>query len=240
MLAFPMTANSKLRALIVQHEQPTPAGLIREWLDDREAEIDVLRIDEEIRRPDPRDYQLVVSLGSDLSAHDASVPFIRRETQLMLAAAKADVPVLGVCFGSQLLARVMGGTSLRAARSEIGWLSVRTSAPELVPAGPWFEWHHDTFTLPPAATLIAETDVGPQAFVIGRSLGLQFHLEVTPDIVETWVRGARRELAAEGVDPGALLAETRRRAPESRRITERLLNRYLDGIALSSSTVERK
>jgi GMP synthase-like glutamine amidotransferase len=240
MLAFPMTANSKLRALIVQHEQPTPAGLIREWLDDREAEIDVLRIDEESRRPDPRDYQLVVSLGSDLSAHDASVPFIRRETQLMLAAAKADVPVLGVCFGSQLLARVMGGTSLRAARSEIGWLSVRTSAPELVPAGPWFEWHHDTFTLPPAATLIAETDAGPQAYVIGRSLGLQFHLEVTPDIVETWVRGARRELAAEGVDPDALLAETRRRAPESRRITERLLNRYLDGIALSSSTVERK
>jgi GMP synthase-like glutamine amidotransferase len=234
-----MTANTKLRALIVQHEQPTPPGLIREWLDTREAEVDVLRIDEETRMPDPRDYQLVVSLGSDFPAYDDSVPFIRRETQLMLAAAKADVPVLGVCFGSQLLAKVMGGRSLRAERSEIGWLPIRTSAPELVPGGPWFEWHHDTFTLPPAATLIAETEVGPQAYLIGRSLGLQFHLEVTPDIVEGWVRGAGPELEAAGVDPDILLAETRRRAPESRRTTEHLLNRYLDGIALLSSTVER-
>ncbi len=234
-----MTFNSKLRALIVQHEQPAPPGLIREWLDERQAEVDVLRIDQEVRMPDPRDYQLMVSLGSDFAAYDDSVPFIHRETLLMLAAAKADVPILGVCFGSQLLARVIGGTSLRAARSEIGWLPVRTSAPELIPEGPWFEWHYDTFTLPPAATLIAATEVGPQAYVIGRSLGLQFHLEVTPEIVESWVRGARRELHAEGVDPDLLLEETRRRAPESRRTTELLLNRYLDGIALSSSTVER-
>ena len=157
----------------------------------------------------------------------------------MLAAAQADVPMLGVCFGAQLLAKVMGGRSLRAERSEIGWLQVRTSVPELVPEGPWFEWHHDTFTLPPAATLIAETEVGPQAYVIGRSLGLQFHLEVTPQIVEGWVRGARHELDAAGVDPEAMLAETRRRMPETRRATERLLNRYLDGIALLTSTVER-
>jgi GMP synthase (glutamine-hydrolysing) len=239
MLPFQMTANSKLRALILQHEEPTPPGLILEWLGERGAEVDLLRIDEEKRTPDPRDYQLVVSLGSDLPAYDDSVPFIRRETQLMLAAAQAEVPVLGVCFGAQLLAKVMGGRSLRAQRSEIGWLPVRTSAPELVHEGPWFEWHHDTFTLPPTATLIAETEVGPQAYVIGRSLGLQFHLEVTPQIVEGWVRGARHELDAAGVDPDAMLAETRRRAPESRRTTQRLLNRYLDGVALLSSTVER-
>lgn len=240
MLAFRMAANPTLRALILQHEQPAPPGLILEWLGERGAEVDVLRIDEETRTPDPRDYHLVVSLGSDFPAYDDSVPFISRETQLMLAAARADVPVLGVCFGAQLLAKVMGGRSLRAERSEIGWVPVRTSAPELVPEGPWFEWHHDTFTLPPTATLIAETEVGPQAYVIGRSLGLQFHLEVTPQIVEGWVRGARRELDAAGVDPEAMLAETRRRAPETRQATERLLNRYLDGIALLSSTVERK
>lgn len=234
-----MTTHSKLRALILQHEQPAPPGLILGWLDERGAEVEVLRIDEETRTPDPRDYQLVISLGSDFPAYDDSVPFIRRETQLMLAAAQADVPMLGVCFGAQLLAKVMGGRSLRAERSEIGWLQVRTSVPELVPEGPWFEWHHDTFTLPPAATLIAETEVGPQAYVIGRSLGLQFHLEVTPQIVEGWVRGARHELDAAGVDPEAMLAETRRRMPETRRATERLLNRYLDGIALLTSTVER-
>ncbi|HEV2035776.1 MAG TPA: type 1 glutamine amidotransferase [Candidatus Dormibacteraeota bacterium] len=232
-----MTANPKLRALIVQHEQPTPPGRIRDWLEEQQAEIDVLRIDEEQRAPDPRDYQLVVSLGSEFAAFDDSIPFIPRETKLMLAAQEADVPVLGVCFGGQLLARVLGGKSLRAERAEIGWLPVRTSAPELVPEGPWFQWHFDTFTLPPGAKLIAESDAGPAAYVIGRSLGLQFHPEVTPEIMESWVRSYRHELDGEGVDPDALLEETRRRAPESRKTTERLLNRYLDGIArLSSET----
>ena len=232
-----MTANAKLRALIVQHEQPTPPGLIQDWLEEQEAEIDVLRIDEEQRAPDPRDYQLMVSLGSEFAAFDDSIPFIPRETKLMLAAQEADVPVLGVCFGGQLLARVLGGKSLRAERAEIGWLPVRTSAPDLVPEGPWFQWHFDTFTLPPGAKLIAESEAGPAAYVIGRSLGLQFHPEVTPEIMESWVRSYRHELDGEGVDPDALLEETRRRAPQSRKTTERLLNRYLDGIArLSSET----
>jgi GMP synthase-like glutamine amidotransferase len=234
-----MTAHAKLRALIVQHEQPTPPGIIRDWLEEQQAEIDVLRIDEEQRAPDPRDYQLVVSLGSEFAAFDDSIPFIPREAKLMLAAQEADVPVLGVCFGGQLLARVLGGKSLRAPRAEIGWLPVRTSDPDLVPEGPWFQWHFDTFTLPPGAKLIAESEVGPAAFVMGRSLGLQFHPEVTPEIMESWVVSYRHELDGEGVDPDALLEETRRRAPESRKTTERLLNRFLDGIARLSSETAR-
>jgi GMP synthase (glutamine-hydrolysing) len=227
--------TAKLRALIVQHEQPTPPGRIRDWLEEQHAEIDVLRIDEEQRAPDPRDYQLVVSLGSEFAAFDDSIPFIPRENKLLLMAQEADVPVLGVCFGGQLLARALGGKSLRAERAEIGWLPVRTTAPELVSEGPWFQWHFDTFTLPPGAKLIADTDAGPAAYVIGRSLGLQFHPEVTPEIMESWVRSYRHELDGEGVDPDALLEETRQRAPESRKTTERLLNRYLAGIAHLSS-----
>jgi GMP synthase-like glutamine amidotransferase len=145
-------------------------------------------------------------------------------------AATADVPVLGLCFGGQLMARALGGQSFRAGRSEIGWLPVRTNDPELIAEGPWFQWHFDTFTLPPGARLLAETDVGPQAYLIGRSLGLQFHPEVTPEIMDAWVQSYRHELDADGVDPDALLEETRRRAPVSRRLAEGLLNRYLDAI----------
>jgi GMP synthase-like glutamine amidotransferase len=234
-----VTANRKLRALIVQHEDPTPPGRIRDWLAEQEAEVDVLRIDEEERVPDPRDYELVVSLGSEFAAYNDSIPFIQRETGLIRAAAAADVPILGVCFGGQLMARALGGKSFKAERSEIGWLPVRTNEPDLVPDGPWFNWHFDTFTLPPGAKLIAETDVGPQAYVIGRNLGTQFHPEVTPEIMEDWVRAYRHELDAEGVDPDALLEETRRRAPQSRKTTERLLNRFLDGIARLSSESAR-
>ncbi len=111
--------------------------------------------------------------------------------------------------------------------------------PALVPEGPWFQWHFDTFTMPPGATLIAESDLGPQAYVAGRSLGLQFHPEVTPEIMDGWVRTYRHELDAEGVDPDALLQETQRRAGESRRMARQLLDRYLGAIArLGSKTTQ--
>ena len=151
-----------------------------------------------------------------------------------------DVPVLGLCFGGQMLARVLGGEVYRGDVAEIGWLPVRTTDPELVPEGPWFQWHFDTFTTPPGATLIAESDVGPQAFVSGRSLGLQFHPEVTPEIMHDWVRAYRHELDGEGVDPDALLAETDRNAEENRRTAMRLLERYLDGVARLGSAATRR
>jgi len=235
-----MTDRPALRSLIVQHEAPTPPGLVSDWLAQRAASVDVLRIGLEDHVPDPRDYDLIVSLGSEFPAFDDSVPFIGRETQLIQQAASADVPFLGLCFGGQLMARVLGGRSFRANRSEIGWLPVRTNDPELVGEGPWFQWHFDSFTLPPGARLIAETDVGPQAYLIGRSLGLQFHPEVTPEIMDAWVGSYRHELDAEGVDPDALLEETRRRAGSSRANGERLLNAYLENVArVTRQTVKK-
>jgi GMP synthase-like glutamine amidotransferase len=224
-------AAQKLKALIIQHEEPTPPGLLGEWLDEQKAEIDILRIDLEEKVPDAREYHLIASLGSEFAAFDDSVAFIEREAQLIRDAAEHDVPVLGLCFGGQLMARVLGGKSFRSERSEIGWLPVRSKDPELIPEGPWFQWHFDSFTLPPGAKLIAETDVGPQAYVIGRSLGLQFHPEVTPEIMDSWVRAYRHELDGDGVDPDALLEETNRRAPAVRRSTMRLFNRFLEDVA---------
>jgi GMP synthase (glutamine-hydrolysing) len=232
-----MSQEQPLRALIVQHEEPTPPGLVREWLDGRATRVDVLRIDLEGRLPDVRQYDLIVSLGSEFAAFDDSVSFIARESRLIEQAAGAGVPFLGLCFGGQLLARVLGGRSFRAERSEIGWLPVRTRDPELVAEGPWFQWHFDSFTLPPGATLIADSDVGPQAYVIGRSLGLQFHPEVTQEIMDAWVATYQHELDAEGVDPDGLLQETRQRIVTSARNAQRLFNRYLEKIAGVPSSV---
>lgn len=225
----------RLRALIVRHEEPTPPGLVTEWLGEHAADVDELRIDIEDREVDPAEYDLIVSLGSEFAAYDDSRPFVPREAQLMRRAVDADVPVLGLCFGGQLLARVLGGEVSRSSDSEIGWLPVRTRDPELVPEGPWFQWHFDTFTVPPGAEVIAESDAGPQAFVAGRSLGLQFHPEVTPEIMDDWVRVYRHELDAEGVDPDALLEETQRRAKDSRSASMQLLERFLDTIARLTS-----
>lgn len=223
--------SRQLKALIIQHEEPTPPGLLGEWLDQQNAQVDILRIDLEEKVPDAREYDLLASLGSEFAAFDDSIPFIHRESQLLRQAAADDVPVLGLCFGGQLLARVLGGMSFRAERSEIGWLPVRTKDPDLISEGPWFQWHFDTFTLPPGAKLLADTEVGPQAYVAGRSLGLQFHPEVTPQIMDSWVRAYRHELDGDGVDPDALLEETNRLAPAVRIRTERLFNRFLTEIA---------
>lgn len=221
----------RLRALIIQHEEPTPPGLVTEWLDDHGAIVETFRIDIDDREIDPSGYDLIVSLGAECAAFDDSKPFVPREARLMRRAVDDDVPVLGLCFGGQMLARVLGGQVFRSTGSEIGWLPIRSEEPELVPEGPWFQWHFDVFTLPPGATLIAESDVGPQAFVSGRSLGLQFHPEVTTEIMDDWVRVYRHELDADGVDPDGLLEETKRRAPQSRQMSRLLLERYLSHIA---------
>lgn len=220
-----------LRALVIQHEQPTPGGYVNQWLEERGAEQDVFRIDLEEREIEPRDFDLIVSLGSEFAAFDDSIPWIERERLLLLDAAGRDVPILGVCFGGQLLSRALGGRSFLGEESEIGWLPVRTQDPSLVSDGPWFQWHFDTFTPPPGARLIADSPVGPQAYTIGRSLGLQFHPEVTPEIMDAWVAVYRHELDREGVDPDRLLEQTHRRADDSRAAAWRLFDAFLDQVA---------
>ena len=220
-------ADRPVRALVVQHEQPTPGGYVHQWLEERDAEQDVYRIDLEDRKIDPRDYQMIVSLGSEFAAFDDSVPWLGKEKELLLEAAEADVPVLGICFGGQLLARVLGGRSYRSEIAEIGWLPVRSRDQSLISNGPWFQWHFDTFTLPPGAQLIADSVGGPQAYTIGGSLGVQFHPEVTPEIMDAWVEAYRHELDQEGGDPDRLLRETYQRADETRAAAWRLFDGFL-------------
>lgn len=220
-----------VRALVIQHEEPTPGGHVHQWLRERGAEQDIFRIDIEQRPIEPRDYDVIVSLGSEFAAFDDSIPWLGREKELLRSAVEADVAVLGICFGGQLLARALGGQSFRGGVSEIGWLPVQSNDPALVAEGPWFQWHFDTFTAPPGAELIADSPIGPQAYTIGRSLGVQFHPEVTPQIMDTWVAAYRHELDQEGVDPDALLEETLRRADQSRAAAWRLFDGFLDRVA---------
>ena len=229
------TDRQARRVLILQHEEPTPPGLVTEWLETIGAETDVLRIDLEEPAVEPSRYDFVVSLGSEFGAYDDSLEFVRREARFIEQAIKADVAILGLCFGGQMLARVLGGDVRRAARPEIGWIPVDTREPDLVSGGPWFQWHLDAMTAPPGATVLAEGPVGLQAFAYGRNLGLQFHPEVTPAIVDDWVSDFRHKLAGAGIDPDALLEETRLRAQENRLAAFRLFDAYLERVATLES-----
>ncbi|HUA49635.1 MAG TPA: type 1 glutamine amidotransferase [Solirubrobacteraceae bacterium] len=215
-----------MRALVIQHDDNGPAGHVSEWLAARGGEQDLWLIGHDAREPDPRAYDLVVSLGSEHAAYDDAVPWLGLELALLRHAFDADVPVLGICFGSQLLARALGARAMPAPQPEIGWVAISTREPAFVPPGPWLQWHYDTFTPPPGASVLAKSAAGPQAYTIGRSLAVQFHPEVTPDIVGDWVDGAEERLNGVDVDPGRLLAETRERDPENRVRAWRLLDAF--------------
>lgn len=219
------------RALVLQHEQATPGGLILGWLAGRGAHTDVLRVDLEPGEVDVSGYDLLVPLGAESAAYHDHIPWIPREAAALRRAHESGTAVLGICFGAQLLARALGAACRRADSAEIGWLPVRSADPEFVAPGPWFQWHFDTFKAPPAAELIAESDVGPQAYVLGRSMGVQFHPEVTPQIVAHWVRAGRPELDAAGVGADGLLQQTRARAAESRAASLRLLDTFGERVA---------
>jgi GMP synthase-like glutamine amidotransferase len=198
-----------VKVLVVEQQADAPAGLVGEWAAERGAQLDVVRAAELDSWPDPRSVDAIVSLGSDRSVHASTDAWIAPQLDFLRAAHDADVPVLGICFGGQAVAAALGGTVFAAPRTEIGWIDVEGDDGY---GGSWFTWHDDGFTVPPGATELARAASGPQAFVLGRSVGVQFHPEVTPAIVDGWLA-----LGSDAVpDPEPLRRETARRAEGAR------------------------
>ena len=235
------TANGG-RALLVQHERATPGGYVRQWLVEHGWQVAELRIDHAVAdpawvSPDLASYDVVVSLGSEFAAYDDSVPFVRAELDLVRRAIEENVAVLGICFGGQLLARALGARVWRSNRAEVGWYDVELLVPGAFARGPWFQWHFDTFAVPTGAKLLAQSDVGPQAFRVGPHLGVQFHPEVTESIMEEWVDVYPHELREVGVDPEVLMAQTRAVVTSSQAHAAELLEDYLTDIGRADGEV---
>jgi GMP synthase-like glutamine amidotransferase len=212
-----------LRLAILEHDVDAPAGLIAEWALERGHEIDVMHVPALQRWPDPGEHDAIVALGSERSVHASVDGWIAAEIAYLRAATRHDVPVLGVCFGGQALAAALGAVVSRAPRKEIGWLALTVEGD--FPAGPWFAWHSDGFSLPAGATPLACTEVGLQAFRLGRAVGLQFHPEVTPAIVDGWLRTGHDDLHVAGVEAEAIGAGTRATADAARRRAFSLFDR---------------
>jgi GMP synthase (glutamine-hydrolysing) len=171
--------------------------------------------------PGAGDVDAIAVLGSLEGAWDDDVPWLADEMALLHDADRRGTPVLGICFGGQLLARVLGGRVGPGARPETGWTTVDSGEPATVAAGPWLEFHFDTFTTPPGAERLATSTLCDQAFRAGPHLGVQFHPEITPAVYDTWARrwagtGLEARLSSLGVSVEGLRDEIVARAGASR------------------------
>lgn len=197
--------------LIVVHQAHSTPGRIGERLEKRGFRLDV-------RRPalgdplptDARDHAGVVVFGGPMSANDP-MPFIRDEIDFIGRTLEAGAPLLGICLGAQMMARALGASVSphHAGACEIGYYPLRaTDAGTALLPGAWpghvYHWHSEGFDLPRGAELLATGDVFPnQAFRYGaHAYGLQFHPEVTRDMMSRWtVRGAHM-FDRPGAQPG--------------------------------------
>lgn len=199
---------------------------------------------DDLRARDLASADLLIVLGGPIGAHeDDRYPFLAEELRILDERLSAGRPTLGICLGAQLMARAFGARVYPGCAKEIGWAPVElTEAGRASPLGnldgtPVLHWHGDTFDLPLGAELLASTEVcAQQAFMVGgTALGLQFHGEVDGADIERWLVGHAVEIAAAGLDPRDLRAETARHSPELREAGTRLFADWLAGLRRRSS-----
>lgn len=147
------------------------------------------------------DYSALIILGGPAGVYE-NHQYLREEEKLIQKAMAKKIPTLGICLGSQLIAKASGGRVYKGSRKEIGWYPV-----ELTDDGmndifnglknniTVFQWHGDTYDLPKNAVTLAKSELYPvQAFKMGSAIGIQFHLEVSKDMIMDWIQEYRTEL----------------------------------------------
>ena len=201
-----------MRAHCLQHVPFEGLGSIEAWLRKEGHEVSCTRFFEGDRLPSPEDLDFLIVMGGPMGVHDeAAHPWLAEEKAFIDRVIEAGSPVLGICLGAQLIAASLGARVFPCPEKEIGWFPVQgietgdPAAFRFPSEIPVFHWHGDTFELPPGAIRLARSEACPnQAFQLGRRvIGLQFHLETTPESAQAIVRNASGDIV-EGryIQPG--------------------------------------
>jgi GMP synthase-like glutamine amidotransferase len=185
------------RVLILQHDWTDRKGYVGDILEDHGIAHDVVDVTEEIF-PDPTIFGAIIALGGIQHVYESDkYPYFTQEKVLMRRAVEQDIPFLGICLGSQLLASALGASVKMHTTPEIGFFEVpftrEGQSDPLYKGLPGyqkvFHWHEDTFDLPSGAILLATNEhTKNQAFRYSRrAYGVQYHIEVTPQMLDTWL-----------------------------------------------------
>jgi GMP synthase (glutamine-hydrolysing) len=222
--------------LVTQHGPQVPPGYVEAALIASGFDYEILPLHTGTPVPGTDGWDGIVSLGGAMGAYDeVEYPYLSAEKELLRAAVAADVPVLGLCLGCQLLADALGGRVYRTDLPEIAFTTIPLTKdgaadPVLgVLTGPTLTFHQDTWDLPPGAVLLATTEMYPQAFRFGSAVGIQPHPEAPPEVVAEWITSevGERHLAAAAVDGRAVVAAMEHVRDESEAMAGRLFAAWL-------------
>lgn len=232
------------RVIFIEHDHASPGGPI--WVQFERRGYEITRfiiVDKDNINtpnvtpiwPDLLGFDVVVVMGAQYAVYDEERigNWLLPQLEKMREVHNAGIPVMGICFGGQLMSRVLGGSVSRSPHAELGWFEIDSVDEALIPRGPWFQYHWDRFTFPPGATQIARNELCPQAFVYGRTLGTQFHPEVDAEVLDMWLamEGGCAEVESEGVVVEELRAQTKSIEKESNQRGYDLVDQFLDHIA---------
>lgn len=223
-------------------------GYFASYLERRSISWGLVALDEGRAVPrDPRLFSGLCFMGGAMSVNDP-LPWIAPVLELMREAVRRDVPLLGHCLGAQLMSRAFGGTVRANACKEIGWGEVRVCDNGVsrewfgeLPAFETFQWHGETFSIPPGATRVLENPhCMNQAFALGKHFGMQCHVEMSSEMVRSWVASGVEEMQAaasspavqSGVEIGRGLD---RRIEALHQVADRVYDKWIEGLARSAS-----
>ena len=228
---------------IFRHIPFEGAGYFSDFLDQHDIPYVLIKVDENEPVPDePAAFSGLVFMGGNMSVNDP-LPWIAQSLQLIRKAVAADIPVLGHCLGGQLMSKALGATVGPTPVKEIGWGEVYAIDNDSARA--WldglnqftsFHWHGETFTLPDGATHILKSDYcDKQAYVMGKHLAFQCHVEMTAEMVTTWCEHGMDEIKQARTSPAVqtpdeMQADMTTKLTHLHRVADRLYSRWIRGL----------
>jgi len=189
-----------MKALIIMHVESEGPGTLGTFVESQGMQPAFARLYAGDDLPqDLSGLDAVISMGGPMNVYEEDeYPFLRDETLFLHKAVSANMPVMGICLGAQMIAKASGALVTKSPQKEVGWCKVSLTEegrgdilfqglPDELDV---LQWHGDMFHIPEGGTLLATSDACPhQAFRIRNAFGLQFHVEVTPEILSQWFEG---------------------------------------------------
>lgn len=252
-----------MRVLAIRHMPREGAGTLELFLKSQGTSLEYWDIPKDPQRKvEEGRYDALVVLGGPMGVYEESqYPFIQRELEFMDQVLKHRKPVLGVCLGAQMIAKVLGARVVKGPWKEIGWYEVAlcdeaardpvflslfdSSATDQSRKIVVFQWHGDAFEIPHEAVKLAYSSLYPnQAFRYGAHVyALQFHIEMTEEMIQEWIKEGSLELSEvkEYIDPGSILEETPLRIEKLQESAARFYRAFFTECGFSvQSPVERR